>query len=247
MGQLERYGLYVLVVVIFLILGVAIWGGDPASGQEAGPGSVPGAGLSVTESPPGGSAGGDQDQNSAERLADYFVDPDEMFEDVPGDDARKAGGGSSGGPREDGVKRREDSAGPRTPVPLTRTHKIKDGELLEEISFRYYGTRHKWPRIVDANPGLRANALRIGAEITIPPAESGSSPARGRGGDLAAGGGAAGTTHEVQDGESPAKIAKRYYGSEKYAQMLMDQNGIRDATRLRVGTVLRIPPKPPRD
>ena len=29
MGQLERYGLYVLVVVIFLILGVAIWGEDP--------------------------------------------------------------------------------------------------------------------------------------------------------------------------------------------------------------------------
>ncbi len=29
MGQLERYGLYVLCLVIFLILGVAIWGGDP--------------------------------------------------------------------------------------------------------------------------------------------------------------------------------------------------------------------------
>ena len=26
MGQLEKYGLYVLVVVIVLILGVAIWG-----------------------------------------------------------------------------------------------------------------------------------------------------------------------------------------------------------------------------
>ncbi len=29
MGQLEKYGLYVLVVVIVLILGVAIWGGEP--------------------------------------------------------------------------------------------------------------------------------------------------------------------------------------------------------------------------
>ena len=29
MGQLERYGLYVLCIVIFLILGVALWGGDP--------------------------------------------------------------------------------------------------------------------------------------------------------------------------------------------------------------------------
>ena len=31
MGQLERYGLYVLCLVIFLILGVAIWGGDPVA------------------------------------------------------------------------------------------------------------------------------------------------------------------------------------------------------------------------
>ena len=29
MGQVERYGLYVLVLFIFLILGVAIWGDEP--------------------------------------------------------------------------------------------------------------------------------------------------------------------------------------------------------------------------
>ena len=34
MGQLEKYGLYVLCLVIFLILGVTIWG-DPA-GQPPG-------------------------------------------------------------------------------------------------------------------------------------------------------------------------------------------------------------------
>ena len=32
MGQLEKYGLYVLCLVIFLILGVAIWG-EPVSAQ----------------------------------------------------------------------------------------------------------------------------------------------------------------------------------------------------------------------
>ena len=35
MGQLEKYGLYVLCLVIFLILGVAIWGGDPATQPPA--------------------------------------------------------------------------------------------------------------------------------------------------------------------------------------------------------------------
>ena len=36
MGQLEKYGLYVLCLVIFLILGVAVWGGDPVSAQHYG-------------------------------------------------------------------------------------------------------------------------------------------------------------------------------------------------------------------
>ena len=30
MGQLEKYGLYVLCLVIFLILGVAMWGDPPS-------------------------------------------------------------------------------------------------------------------------------------------------------------------------------------------------------------------------
>ena len=30
MGQLEKYGLYVLCLVIFLILGVTLWGGGDA-------------------------------------------------------------------------------------------------------------------------------------------------------------------------------------------------------------------------
>src|SRR5262249_18440166 len=49
MGQLEKYGLYVLCLVIFLILGVAIWGGDPATptgGKELNKGSGPQAAAS---------------------------------------------------------------------------------------------------------------------------------------------------------------------------------------------------------
>ena len=33
MGQLERYGIYVLSLIIFLILGIAIWGDDPGAGE----------------------------------------------------------------------------------------------------------------------------------------------------------------------------------------------------------------------
>ena len=49
MGQLEKYGLYVLCLVIFLILGVAIWGGDAAPVHA---GNSPLAGN--VAAPPGG-------------------------------------------------------------------------------------------------------------------------------------------------------------------------------------------------
>src|SRR5262245_14080211 len=42
MGQLEKYGLYVLCLVIFLILGVTIWGGgDLQASPKRGPSSSP--------------------------------------------------------------------------------------------------------------------------------------------------------------------------------------------------------------
>ena len=51
--------------------------------------------------------------------------------------------------------------------------------------------------------------------------------------------------HTVERGDSYALLADRYYGSQRYAQFLMDANpGHSDPRRLRVGAVLRIPPRP---
>ncbi len=52
-------------------------------------------------------------------------------------------------------------------------------------------------------------------------------------------------THRVQAGDSFMSLSKAYYGNEKYAPFLMSANPeVEDPARLRIGTVLKIPPLP---
>lgn len=49
-----------------------------------------------------------------------------------------------------------------------RTHTVAKGETLYAISVKYYGTGSKWPKIVDANPGLKPERMPVGKQIVIP-------------------------------------------------------------------------------
>ncbi|MFO1050984.1 MAG: LysM peptidoglycan-binding domain-containing protein [Planctomycetota bacterium] len=51
-------------------------------------------------------------------------------------------------------------------------HRVEEHETLTQISRRYYHSDHQWQRILDANPGLDANRLRVGSEIVIPAASA---------------------------------------------------------------------------
>jgi nucleoid-associated protein YgaU len=65
----------------------------------------------------------------------------------------------------------EQAAKPKTPTVFLaqdKIHVIQPGEVLEEISYKYYGKRQKWRHIVDANPGLNPRTIRPGMRIVIP-------------------------------------------------------------------------------
>ena len=47
-------------------------------------------------------------------------------------------------------------------------HIIQEGETLSSIAGDYYGDVNKYASIVDANPTVNANRLKIGSKITIP-------------------------------------------------------------------------------
>jgi len=60
-------------------------------------------------------------------------------------------------------------AAPPSPVEGWR-YTLKSGDTLALLSIAFYGTPEHWRRILDANPGLRAEDLSPGVIILIPPA-----------------------------------------------------------------------------
>jgi nucleoid-associated protein YgaU len=64
-------------------------------------------------------------------------------------------------------------ATPASAVPAVAAgtqHLVKKGETIGEISQRYYGTSKDWKRILDANGLKRAEDLKAGQTLVIPPA-----------------------------------------------------------------------------
>ena len=59
-------------------------------------------------------------------------------------------------------------ATPATQPGDAQRYQIQAGDTLARISAVFYGSPKHWRQIVDANPGLVPEALRVGQEIVIP-------------------------------------------------------------------------------
>lgn len=57
-----------------------------------------------------------------------------------------------------------------TDVEEPRYHTVQNGDTLSGISYRYYGSEHKWQKILDANRDViqNVNNLRLGVRLIIP-------------------------------------------------------------------------------
>jgi nucleoid-associated protein YgaU len=51
-----------------------------------------------------------------------------------------------------------------------RYHTVQNGDTLSGISYQYYGSEHKWQKILDANRNViqNVNNLRLGVRLIIP-------------------------------------------------------------------------------
>ncbi|MCX8040452.1 MAG: LysM peptidoglycan-binding domain-containing protein [Planctomycetota bacterium] len=58
----------------------------------------------------------------------------------------------------------------------TRTYVVKPGDTLASIAASQLGRREAWKQIVEANPGIKPEALRVGQELIIP-GEGSAAPA----------------------------------------------------------------------
>lgn len=199
MGQLEKYGLYVLCLVIFLILGVAMWGESPpdaldadlAQQQEALPALEPDLDQFLL----GQEQQAQRTLEKQRRAEELFAKPvpavvtdlEEQIE-PPVQETTAPG------------------AAARTQVAL-RTYKVVRGDTLGAIALSHLGRASLSSEIEKANPGIDPNNLRIGMELTIPDVADSqrtqnSAAPRFR-------------TYTVRDGDSLWEIASRHYGANR--------------------------------
>lgn len=129
---------------------------------------------------------------------------------------------------------------PKAEPPAPRTHVVAAGETLNLIASRYYGSSGAWTRIVEANPGVDPDRLRIGQKLVIPgdrpaeaappaPAEPRPAPAEAR------------RTYKIKPGDTLIAIARRELGDENRWKEIPPLNPGMDADRLSAGKEIVLP------
>ena len=126
-------------------------------------------------------------------------------------------------------------------------HVVESGETLTSIASQYYRNGNKFKLILDANPGLNPNRLKLGAKLIIPAANEtviNDAPAI----DPMTPVTLDATKHyRVEVGDSLHKIAYKLYGSTSEWVRLYELNKQligTDPARVKVGSVLQLPEPP---
>lgn len=130
--------------------------------------------------------------------------------------------------------------------PPFRWYTVRSGDTAERIAEREFGSRALWTSIARANPLKDISKLKPGERIKIPldpknpqgrPDDANRPPTTPP---------AAFIEYTVQRGDTLSGIAQRFYGSQRFIDFLYEANRdrLRNKDDLRLGQVLRVPPKP---
>lgn len=225
MGQLERYGLYVLCVVIFLILGVALWGGDPAP-PPASSTALEVARNQIQTPPPA-----PERDDVVERLRREFSTSSVRNPAPAPLDATLA----LEGVRDAGVLAVNADLGGVRPAPVTRgarEYEVKKDDVLESIAKSELGAAKHWRDIMTANPGLVPTKLRPGMKIKLPALDKlPTAPAVALGKDV----------YVVQKNDVLEAIALKHLGKSSRWKEIVAVNPGLDPRRLQPGMQLKLP------
>lgn len=241
MGQLERYGLYVLCVVIVLILGVAIWGGDPASASTGPDVELESAIAQSAERQP-----------AVPGQTPRFFDPvPPPAQAPPGDPLDEAldqvtfghGPATSIGSESPPVTPRE-TAPASTPTHALRTYRVKKNDTMAGIAKAVLGDERHMNRIRELNPDVDPRRMRPGLDLKLPTAAQLETPPKSTpdSAPKTAANPAGWREYTVKKGDSASEISKKMYGTVRHAKRILEANDISDPTKMQLNAVLRIPP-----
>ncbi len=266
MGNFEKLSVLVIVVIIVMILVVALytWTDNP----DGTPPATKTAGSAVVPPIPG------PDKEAASRKAGDLLDDWDRFNEN-GDENGDENGEDKG---EDGLRKDHESRGsddildvpplPDAPDPLPQPKKdpaaasqeewmytVKAGDTITEIAERELGTWRRYKEILKLNPGVKAETIREGDTLKMPPkgmADSmkvtpsvpGSDPLKGASSSKAPGGKiATGEHYTIRKGDRLSRISKRAYGTIDRWPELWARNlsTIDDPDEPKVGAKIFIP------
>jgi len=133
---------------------------------------------------------------------------------------------------------------PQPPASEPTRYLVQKGDTLSKLAQRFYGDPLQWEVIRDANPQLQGRLeLTSGASLVIPPLAAGSPRPSAR--QRRASPDIGTIKHEVREGDTLRKLAKKYYGNPAYWEVIWRANPeIKDENALKAGATLVIPPLP---
>lgn len=240
MSDVEKYGLFAVVLVGGLLLLIAAGGGFSDEPEAAA------AGAPVVLDGPAALRNPDGTARSLEAVRVSPLLPSEPFKDWSEPPVPYPGERSSGAaPAVQPVVLDAPPAAGAAAAPAT--YVIKEGDTLGGIARRTLGSEAKWEELVKLNPGLDPKRLKIGTTIRLsgsaPAALAQPVPAPAASAPAAAAAPATGRTHTVKSGDTLGAIAKKYLGSTTKADALFEANRdqLKSPDALKVGQVLRIP------
>lgn len=267
MGQLEKYGLYVLCLVIFLILGVTIWGGGelPQSNRRGSVGAELNAGGPGGPGPAGRPNTGSPAQTGTVLglLQQPKNDPKKNEARTPPAPVVQSSGDGTGAtgavsPAADRAKEP-----PQVSSDARPTHKVQSGDSFESIAKKLYGSASLRTEIARLNPRVEPTRMRLGQELLLPTkAEAEQILGRAATSDADKGGAkavaikeasakksppvpaiVAGTTYTVAKGDTLESIAVRQLGSRTRLDDLREANPSVDPTKMKIGQKIQLPKK----
>ena len=254
MGQLEKYGLYVLCLVIFLILGVAIWGGDPTAPTQ------PGKEIAKLATPEGGKAKEQPREQPKEPAKDAVKDPakppagtdaakpqgkepqgkepqsrelEGFFTPVPSKTEKKDGADKTPGAKPTDGKptdAKATDAKVAAEPPKPRVYVVQNHDTLSKIAERELGSRGRVAEIEALNPTIKKGLIHKGDQIKLPapkPANGTDAPKKGdEKADRVAKADkpAPGRSYRVQSGDTLTSISRAAYGNDKHVREIWAAN-----------------------